>query len=150
MARVVVQRVNAARVEVDGQIVGAIDRGLCCFIGTGKGDDERDLVYIADKIVGLRIFSDETDKMNLSLRDVGGSVLAVSQFTVYGDARKGRRPSFAQAMDPSQARGAYDRVVELLRARGVDVRTGRFAASMRVVVDNDGPVTILVDSRKAF
>lgn len=148
--RAVVQRVHAARVEVAGRVVGRIDRGLCAFVGTGVGDEERDLAYVADKIANLRVFTDEGGKMNLSVRDVRGAVLAVSQFTVYGDVRKGRRPSFAHAMDPSEARGAYDRFVAMLRERDLTVETGEFAADMRVVVDNDGPVTILVDSKKVF
>ncbi|HHH31582.1 MAG TPA: D-tyrosyl-tRNA(Tyr) deacylase [Polyangiaceae bacterium] len=148
--RAVVQRVHAARVEVDGEVVGAIERGLCCFVGAGRDDDEGAMAFIADKIVGLRIFADDEDKMNLSVKDVGGAVLAVSQFTVYGDARKGRRPSFTAAMAPDQARPAFARFVALLEERGVVVEQGRFAADMRVVVDNDGPVTILLDSAKAF
>jgi D-tyrosyl-tRNA(Tyr) deacylase len=150
MARAVVQRVTAARVEVDGDIVGSIEHGLCCFIGAGEGDTDKDLKYIASKIASLRIFSDEADKMNLSVGDIGGAVLAVSQFTLYGDVRKGRRPSFVRAMHPDQARDAYERIVALLREYGLEVQTGRFGASMRVLVDNDGPVTILVDSRKRF
>ena len=148
--RAVVQRVHAARVEVDGEIVGAIDRGLCCFIGAGRDDDDAAMAIIADKIVALRIFTDDDDKMNLSVKDVGGSILAVSQFTVYGDARKGRRPSFPAAMPPAEARPAFARFVAMLEERGVPVQQGRFAADMRVVVDNDGPVTILLDSSKAF
>jgi D-tyrosyl-tRNA(Tyr) deacylase len=148
--RAVVQRVRAAHVEVAGETVGRIGVGLCAFVGAGKADDERALVYTADKIVGLRIFPDDEGKMNLTVRDVGGAVLAVSQFTVYGDVRRGRRPSFEAAMAPEDARGAYERLVALLRERGVPVETGRFAADMRVVVDNDGPVTILVDSDKTF
>lgn len=148
--RAVVQRVRAARVEVAGEIVGEIDRGLCAFVGTGAGDDERDLSYVADKIANLRVFTDDAGKMNRSVSDIGGAVLAVSQFTVYGDARKGRRPSFAHAMDPALAEPAYRGFVAMLRERGLRVETGRFGADMRVVVDNDGPVTILIDSKKTF
>ncbi|MEZ4438100.1 MAG: D-aminoacyl-tRNA deacylase [Polyangiaceae bacterium] len=148
--RAVIQRVLAARVEVDGEVVGAIGPGLCCFVGAGKGDGDQDLDLVATKIAELRIFPDADDKMNLSVRDVGGSVLAVSQFTVYGDARKGRRPSFQAAMHPDEARATFERFVERLRGAGLHVETGTFAAKMRVLVDNDGPVTILVDSNKTF
>lgn len=148
--RAVVQRARSARVEVDGDVVGRIGPGLVAFVGAGQDDTERDLAYVADKIVGLRVFEDDAGKMNRSVVEAGGSVLVVSQFTVYGDVRRGRRPSFAAAMAPAAAEVAYERFVELLRARGVDVSTGRFAALMRVVVDNDGPVTILIDSRKQF
>ena len=148
--RAVVQRVQAARVEVAGEVVGSIGPGLCCFVGAAEGDEERDLVYVADKVVGLRVFTDEAGKMNRSVIDVGGSVLAVSQFTLFGDVRRGRRPSFDGAMTPAEAERAYSRIVTLLRERGVPVECGRFAADMRVVVDNDGPVTILIDSRKLF
>ncbi len=148
--RAVVQRVHAARVEVDGEVVGAIERGLCAFVGAGKDDGDADLAYAADKILGLRVFPDAAGKMSLALADVGGAVLAVSQFTVYGDMRRGRRPSFDAAMPPEPARAAFDRFVSLLRERGATVATGRFAANMRVLVDNDGPVTILIDSKKSF
>jgi D-tyrosyl-tRNA(Tyr) deacylase len=148
--RAVVQRVHEARVEVAGEVVGAIGRGLCAFVGTGEDDDDRDLSYVADKILNLRVFTDETGKMNRAVHEVAGSVLAVSQFTVFGDVRKGRRPSFAHAMHPTQAEPAYHRFVALLRERGLPVETGRFGADMRVVVDNDGPVTILVDSKRGF
>lgn len=148
--RAVVQRVRAARVEVDGEVVGAIGRGLCCFVGAGRDDRDADLDYVADKIAGLRIFEDEAGKMNRSVVEVAGEVLAVSQFTLYGDARRGRRPSFSTAMAPAEAREAFDRFVAALRARGLSVATGRFQAEMRVVVDNDGPVTILLDSSRTF
>ena len=150
MARAVVQRAHAARVEVSGQIVGQIARGLCCFIAAGQDDSDKDLAYIADKIVGLRIFSDDEGKMNRSVSDVEGAVLAVSQFTLYGDVRKGRRPSFVRAMHPERAKEAFEAVVERLREHGVPVQTGEFGAAMRVVVDGDGPVTILIDSHKLF
>ena len=148
--RAVVQRVRSAEVEVAGEVVGRIGLGLCAFVGAGKGDDDRALSYVADKIVGLRVFEDDAGKMNLTVRDVGGALLAVSQFTVYGDVRRGRRPSFDAAMPPEEARAAYDRFVALLRERDVPVETGRFAAEMRVFVDNHGPVTILIDSDKTF
>ena len=149
--RAVVQRVHAARVEVAGEVVGSIGRGLCVFVAAGKGDADAPAVdYLADKISGLRVFEDADGKMNLSLADVGGEVLAVSQFTLYGDARKGRRPSFAQALAPPAAETIYDSFCAALRAPGHVVQTGRFRAEMRVVVDNDGPVTILIDSDRAF
>ena len=148
--RAVVQRVRSAEVEVAGEVVGRIGLGLCAFVGAGKGDDDRALLYVADKLVGLRVFEDDAGKMNLTVRDVGGAVLAVSQFTVYGDVRRGRRPSFDAAMPPEEARAAYDRFVALLGERDVPVETGRFAAHMRVLVDNDGPVTILIYSEKVF
>lgn len=148
--RAVVQRVFSARVEVEGEVVGAIGRGLCAFVGAGKDDDERDLAAIAEKLVHLRIFQDEHGKMSRSVLDVGGAVLAVSQFTVFGDVRRGRRPSFEGAMLPDEARGAFARFLGVLRATGVPVETGRFAADMRVLVDNDGPITILLDSKKTF
>ncbi len=148
--RAVVQRVRSARVEVDGEVVGAIERGLCAFVGAGEDDDDGDLGYTADKIIGLRVFPDAAGKMSLALAEVGGAILAVSQFTVYGDMRRGRRPSFDAAMAPDLARPAFDRFVAMLRERGATVATGRFAADMRVIVDNDGPVTILIDSKKLF
>ncbi len=148
--RAIVQRVHAASVEVDGEEIGRVDRGLCVFVGAGKHDQPSDLSYIANKIVNLRIFPDEQGKMSLCVKDVAGGVLAISQFTVYGDVRRGRRPSFDAAMAPAPAREAFDEVVSMIRDRGVDVATGRFAASMRVRVDNDGPVSILIDSAKDF
>ncbi len=148
--RAIVQRVRAGRVEVDGEVIGEIGQGLVAFVGAGRDDEETDLRYVADKLVGLRVFEDERGKMNHSVLDVGGEVLIVSQFTVYGDVRRGRRPSFDQAMAPDPARTTYHRFVEMVRERGVPVATGRFAAMMRVVVDNDGPVTIPIDSTKLF
>jgi D-aminoacyl-tRNA deacylase len=148
--RAVVQRVHAARVEVAGEVIGAIGPGLCCFVGAGRDDTEADLAYLADKIAALRIFEDEAGKMNRSVIEAGGEVLAVSQFTLYGDARRGRRPSFSSAMAPAEASLLFERFVAALRARGLVVATGRFQAEMRVLVDNDGPVTILLDSQRAF
>lgn len=148
--RAIVQRVHQASVEVNEQIIGQIGRGLCCFVGTGREDQTQDLAYVADKIVGLRIFPDESGKMSQSLLDVGGEALLISQFTVYGDTRRGRRPSFASAMAPDEARESYQQFVQMVKERGVGVATGQFAATMRVRVDNDGPVSILIDSRKAF
>lgn len=148
--RAVVQRVHAARVEVAGEVLGAIERGLCAFVGAGTDDDERALAVTAEKLVNLRVFQDEEGKMSRSVLDIGGAILVVSQFTVFGDVRRGRRPSFEAAMPPALAREAFARFLELLRATGVPVETGRFAADMRVLVDNDGPVTILIDSQKTF
>jgi len=148
--RAVVQRCLQGRVEVDGAVVGAVGRGLVVFVGAGREDTDRDLTYLADKIAHLRIFEDDQGKMNRSALDVGGGILAVSQFTLYGDCRKGRRPSFGGAMDPAPARGRYLQFVKLLRDRGLEVATGQFQADMRVIVDNDGPVTILLDSTRQF
>lgn len=148
--RAVVQRVHSARVEVDGEVVGAVDRGLVAFVGAGRDDADRDADYVAGKVAGLRVFEDERGKMSRSVTDVAGGVLAVSQFTVYGDMRRGRRPSFDEAMEPVRAEALFERFVGKLRDQGVQVQTGRFRAMMRVVVDNDGPVTILIDSHKTF
>jgi D-tyrosyl-tRNA(Tyr) deacylase len=147
--RAVVQRVTAARVEVAGEIVGRIERGLVAFVGIGKGDGEKEAVYLVDKIIGLRVFEDDRGKMNRALADVGGALLVVSQFTLYGDVRRGRRPGFDDAMPPEEAEPLYDRFVALAKERHPLVETGRFRADMRVVVDNDGPVTILLDTNMA-
>jgi D-aminoacyl-tRNA deacylase len=148
--RAVVQRVRRARVEVDGAVVGEIERGLCAFVGAAEGDTDADLAYVVNKVVALRVFPDEEGKMRRPLADVGGALLAVSQFTLFGDVRRGNRPSFDGAMEPAGAERLYERFVAEARARGVPVATGRFRADMRVHVENDGPVTILIDSRKAF
>jgi len=148
--RAVVQRVSRASVTVDGQIVGRIDRGLLVLLGVTHGDTETAADYLAEKIPGLRIFEDDADKMNLSVADVGGAVLAVSQFTLYGDVRKGKRPSFDEAARPEQARKVYEHFVERLRALGLRCETGVFQAMMQVELVNDGPVTILLDSEKNF
>lgn len=148
--RAVVQRVLEARVEVGGEVVGAIDRGLCVLVAAGKDDGDKDLTYVADKIAGLRIFGDDEGKMNRSVVDIGGGVLAISQFTLYGDVRRGRRPSFIDAMPPEEAEASYDRFVEVLGERVPKVATGRFRAQMDVHIVNHGPVTILIDSTKAF
>jgi D-aminoacyl-tRNA deacylase len=148
--RAVVQRARRARVEVGGEIVGAIERGLVAFVGAAEGDTDQDLAYVVNKVVGLRVFTDEAGKMSRSLQDVGGELLAISQFTVFGDVRRGLRPAFDGAMEVVGAERLYDRFVQDARARGVKVATGRFRADMRVVVENEGPVTILVDSRKLF
>lgn len=144
--RVVVQRVRDAEVRVGGERVGGIERGLLLLVGITHTDGERDLQVMADKVAGLRIFTDDAGKMNLDLGAVDGSILAVSQFTLYGDVRKGRRPSFVGAADPDVAEPAFDRFCELLRAAGVIVETGRFGAMMEVDFVNDGPVTLVLET----
>lgn len=148
--RAVIQRVKSAQVVVSGELTGAIQKGLVALIGVMDGDTEADLKYILDKVPNLRIFEDENDKMNLSLMDVGGAILAVSQFTLLGDARGGRRPSFISAAKPDEANALYERLVALWRGQGIIVQTGVFRAHMDVTLTNDGPVTILLDSRKGF
>jgi len=144
--RAVVQRVATAKVEVDGRVVGEIAAGLMVLLGVAKGDSEAGAEFLAEKIVGLRIFSDEAGKMNLSLIDTGGALLAVSQFTLYGDCRKGRRPGFDAAAPAELARGLYEHFVAAVRAKGVRVETGVFQADMQVSLVNDGPVTLIVES----
>jgi len=144
--RAVVQRVAGARVEVDGQIVGEIGRGLLVLLGVAKGDTEREAEWMAQKIAGLRLFEDADGKMNLGLEEVGGAVLMVSQFTLLGDCRKGRRPSFTEAAPPEEADRLYQLVVGKMRATGVRVETGVFQAHMQVHLTNDGPVTLLLDT----
>jgi D-tyrosyl-tRNA(Tyr) deacylase len=148
--RAVIQRVSEARVRVGGAAVGEIGRGFLVLIGVAKDDGPADVAYIAGKVRDLRVFEDDQGKMNRPLGDVGGSVLAVSQITLYGDCRKGRRPSFDHAAGPDAGRTLFDAVVHELRARGLRVETGTYQAHMAVELVNDGPVTILVDSRKAF
>jgi D-aminoacyl-tRNA deacylase len=148
--RAVITRVAWARVKVDDEVVGEIARGICALIGVGQGDTESEAIWLADKIVKARIFTDDQDKMNLSVRDVGGALLAVSQFTLYGDMRGGNRPSFGEAMEPERARALFEQVCERIRASGVAVQTGRFRAHMAVESLNEGPVTLLLDSRKTF
>jgi len=149
--RAVVQRVTQARVEVDGAEVSAIGAGLLVLLGVGRDDAEADADYLAEKVAGLRIFPDQEQRMNRSVKEVDGEVLVISQFTPYGDVRRGRRPSFVEAAPPERARDLYGRFVEALRARGVrNVATGEFQAMMDVSLVNAGPVTILLDSRKAF
>jgi len=143
--RVVLQRVSRAAVRVDGQTVGAIGRGFVVLAGFAPADGEAALSWMAEKIAGLRVFADRDGKMNLPLADVGGAVLAISQFTLYGDAAKGRRPSFTGAAPPEIAEGLYGRFVELLRQRRVPVETGRFGAAMEVELVNDGPVTLVIE-----
>jgi D-tyrosyl-tRNA(Tyr) deacylase len=149
--RAVVQRVSRASVTVDTRTTGAIDRGLLVLFGAGAGDGPADLAYIVDKITNLRIFPDDAGKMNRSVLDIGGGVLLVSQFTLYGDARQGRRPAFTGALEPVAARALYEQALSALRSAGVpQVAAGEFAADMQVELVNDGPVTILLDSRKLF
>jgi D-tyrosyl-tRNA(Tyr) deacylase len=148
--RAVVQRVNRASVTVEGEVVGSIQHGLLVYLGAGKGDQAAEATWMAQKIEGLRIFEDDVGKMSLSVADVKGSVLVVSQFTLYGDVRKGRRPSFDAAAPPERARDLYESVCNELRASGLPVETGRFRASMLVHAEVLGPVTILVDSERGF
>ena len=148
--RCVIQRVSSASVTVNGQIVGQIGKGLMVLVGVSQGDGEKDIQYMADKLPNLRIFEDEQGKMNLSLLDAGGAILAVSQFTLLGDARGGRRPSFIEAARPETANPMYEDLVRRLKETGLTVETGVFQAEMAVSLVNDGPVTILLDSRKTF
>lgn len=143
--RVVVQRVKDARVEVDGNVLGAIDQGLLVLLGVTDGDTSDDVEKLTHKLQGLRIFSDDEGKMNLSVKDVGGSILLVSQFTLYGRAKKGFRPSFTDAADPELAEALYLEMADSLRDAGVPVETGRFGADMQVRFTNDGPVTLLIE-----
>jgi len=143
--RVVVQRVSRASVTIDGQVVGAIGKGLLLLVAMHGEEAREDLVWMANRCVGLRIFPDSEGKMNLSLKDVGGGILVVSQFTLYGDCSKGRRPSFIKAGDPRVSEKLIDEFVDLLRANDVEVATGRFGAMMQVELVNDGPVTLIID-----
>jgi D-tyrosyl-tRNA(Tyr) deacylase len=144
-----VQRVAWAKVEVDGEVVGKIGRGLLVYLGAGKRDTDKDREWLLGKVVGLRIFADDAGKMNRSVVDVGGSLLVVSQFTLYGDVRRGMRPGFDDAMPPAEAEAVYDAFVREARARGVPVETGRFRADMKVSSANDGPVTIWIDTERS-
>ncbi|HYY51818.1 MAG TPA: D-aminoacyl-tRNA deacylase [Myxococcales bacterium] len=148
--RAVVQRVSEASVSVDGKVTGAVGAGLCVLLGVGQGDDDADAVWMADKVADLRIFEDEQGKMNRSVVDVGGAVLAISQFTLFGDARKGTRPGFVDAARPEVAQPLYARFCERVRARGLQVGEGVFRATMQVRIVNEGPVTLLLDSKKLF
>lgn len=146
--KAVVQRVKSSKVTVDGDIKGQIDKGLMVLLGVEEGDQEADLVFLADKISGLRIFEDGDGKMNLSLEDVGGSMLVVSQFTLLGDCRKGRRPSFTKAAHPTLAEEYYEKFIDLVKVKGIPVEAGVFGADMLVSIENDGPVTLIVESNK--
>jgi D-tyrosyl-tRNA(Tyr) deacylase len=148
--RAVVQRVHRAEVQVEGAVVGGIGKGLLVYLGVGANDGQTEAAWMASKLEGLRIFEDEREKMNLSVRDVGGSLLVVSQFTLYGDVRRGKRPSFDAAKAPAEANVLYELVCRTLRERGLVVEQGRFRATMNVASEVDGPVTILVDSERAF
>jgi D-aminoacyl-tRNA deacylase len=143
--RVVIQRVLQASVEVDGRIVGQIGKGLLVYLSVGKQDAKSNAEFIADKLANLRVFSDENDKMNLSVRDVGGEILLVSNFTLHGDCRKGRRPGFDASAEPAAANELYEYTVNLVRQQGIKVETGIFGASMKVQSINDGPVTFIID-----
>ena len=148
--RAVVQRVSRASVTVDGEVTGVIQRGLMVLLAAGQADTDRDLQYTVKKVAELRIFPDDDGRMNRSVEDVGGAILAVSQFTLYGDCRKGRRPSFVHAMEPVAAKAMFERYVAASRERGIRVETGVFQAHMDVELLNEGPVTLLIDSQKAF
>jgi D-tyrosyl-tRNA(Tyr) deacylase len=146
--RAVIQRVKSAEVRVDGRVTGKIGKGLLILLGVRKGDGESDLSFLTSKIPELRIFEDDSGKFNLSLKEIGGEMLIVSQFTLYSDCRKGRRPSFTDAEDPTIAKSLYEQFISKLRGQGISVQTGEFQAKMEVHLINDGPVTILLDSRQ--
>ena len=148
--RAVVQRVSYASVKVDEKITGEINKGLLVLLGVCNEDDDSDLTYLADKITGLRIFEDENQKMNLSVEDIKGEILVVSQFTLFGDCRKGKRPSFIAAGNPDYANQMYEKFMEYIRQKGFDVKHGIFGADMKVELLNDGPVTLMLDSKKLF
>jgi D-tyrosyl-tRNA(Tyr) deacylase len=146
--KAVIQRVKSAQVYVDGRLSGKIGNGLLVFVGVGKGDDENDVSYLVSKLPDLRIFEDTSGKFNLSLKELNGEMLIVSQFTLYGDCKKGRRPSFTEAEEPTTAKILYERLITRLREQGIPIQTGEFQAKMEVHLVNDGPVTLLLDSRK--
>ena len=148
--RAVVQRVSSSRVTVDERVTGEVKKGLLVLLGVTHDDTSKDVDYMVDKVTNLRIFEDENDKMNLSLKDIKGEILAVSQFTLYGDARKGRRPSFSDAARPEIANPLYEEFVQKVKDLNINVGTGKFGAHMMVDLTNDGPVTILLESRKEF
>ncbi|NLB62227.1 MAG: D-tyrosyl-tRNA(Tyr) deacylase [Clostridiales bacterium] len=143
--KAVIQRVTSASVTIDKKVVGEIEKGLLVLLGVGKGDSVREVKYLTDKILGLRIFEDENNKMNLSVLDVGGEILLVSQFTLYGDARKGKRPSFTDAAPPNEAEALYEAMKQEMRSQ-INVECGEFGADMQVALINDGPVTIILES----
>jgi D-tyrosyl-tRNA(Tyr) deacylase len=148
--RAVIQRVSQASVEVDGAIVGQIDKGLLIYLSIGKGDTEKDALFMAEKISGLRIFSDEAGKMNINITDAGGQILLVSNFTLHGDCRKGRRPGFDAAAEPEIANSLYEKTAKLITDKGIKVEKGVFGAKMQVRSINDGPLTFLLDSTGVF
>ncbi|NLL04452.1 MAG: D-tyrosyl-tRNA(Tyr) deacylase [Clostridiaceae bacterium] len=148
--RAVVQRVSYSKVTVDGTLVGEIQKGLNVLLGIGQDDSDKDIEYVAEKIVNLRIFEDSNDKMNLSLLDIKGEIIVISQFTLYGDCRKGRRPSYDKAARPEIAEEIYNKFVDYLKRYDLSVQTGKFQAMMMVDIQNDGPVTLLIDSKKEF
>jgi D-tyrosyl-tRNA(Tyr) deacylase len=148
--RAIVQRVKNAQVSVDGKITGQISTGLLVYLGVGKDDNESDAAFIAEKIINLRIFPDSNDKMNLSVKDATGQILVVSNFTLFGDCRKGRRPGFDLAAEPMIAERLYEKAVELIKAEGINVQKGIFAAYMDVTASNDGPINFLIDSKRQF
>jgi len=148
--RAVIQRVLQASVEVEGRCIGKIEKGLLVYLGVAREDSEKDAEFIAEKLVNLRIFADEAGKMNLSVQDVGGSIILVSNFTLQGDCRKGRRPGFDAAAEPGLARRLYERVAELVRQRDIRIEKGLFGEYMHVASINDGPVTFLLDSSRLF
>lgn len=148
--RCVVQRVSKAAVRINDTTIGEINTGILGLIGIGSEDGQQDVIWLADKIIGLRIFEDNEGKMNLSLPEVNGKLLLVSQFTLFGDCRKGKRPSFSNAAAPVIAKELFDELVNIIRSRGISVRTGEFQANMDVELINQGPVTILLDSKKNF
>jgi D-tyrosyl-tRNA(Tyr) deacylase len=148
--RAVVQRTGWSEVSVNGECVGRATAGLTVLLGVGRADDDADVIYMAEKIANLRIFEDEAGKMNRSVLDVSGQILAISQFTLYGDCRKGRRPGFDQAAPAEQAKVLYEKFVEQLRAKRIVVACGQFQAEMKVTLENQGPVTLLIDSEKSF
>lgn len=148
--RAVVQKVTSSSVRVDGKTIGEIGKGFNVLVGISCEDTLQDLAYIEEKVAGLRVFADSEDKMNLSLKEIGGEILLISQFTLYGDARRGKRPSFIQAAKGEEAKKLFDTLAQNLRNRGFHVETGEFGAFMEVSIVNDGPVTILLDSTKTF
>ncbi len=147
--RAVVQRVSSGSVTIDGEVVGKIGKGLVILLGVKNGDTEAEAKFVADKCANLRIFADEDNKFNLSAKDVGGEMLVISQFTLYGDTRKGRRPSFVEAAPPEVSKPLYEKFVEYLKENGLKVATGEFGAMMLVEINNDGPVTIIVESKES-
>lgn len=148
--RAVIQRVASSSVSVDDKIIGQIKHGITVLVGISTKDTIEDLQYMCDKIINLRIFQDENDKMNLCIKDVKGEILVISQFTLYGDCRKGRRPNFMQAKGGEEAKVLYEEFMEILKKSGLNVETGEFGAHMKVEINNDGPVTMLIDSKRGF